>query len=227
LRETYHIRLADAANSSVLAQARLTSKAVVACLKAHDYDLTLPTYSEIEAGANLPRNAAVFLAKIEECLGLKPQERRDLELALAHDILYARMGKRAGDVLPLPQPVNLAPPVHQSAFGTVLRECRLAAGLSLETLSERLLASGLRLSPSELRVLQSFGLRPVTYLSDQLGKLEQATIDEPWPMEIPIGELIELLGCALPPNLLADQRLTHAAALDDLARQVSGQPTAT
>lgn len=222
LREGYHARLAENQNATLLGKrAGLTASAVVDCLKHEGYALSLPSYGEIEAGGNLPRDAARFLMIIERCLHLKPEERRDLEHRLAYDILHARLGDRASLVLAPPE-APARNPQHPSMLGLVLRDLRQSAGLTPERLAEALFKHGFALNARELHVLERLRLSPATYLAGQLVDVEQSALQAPWPFELPPSEFITQVASCLPEQLLAEERLRQALTLDELARKVTG-----
>lgn len=220
LREQYHSRLAEASNAALLGKAGLTASAVVGCLRRGGYALSLPSYTEIESGANLPRDAVRFLAVTEQCLSLRSEEKRDLERRLAYDVLHARLGDLATALLPpLETP---APEQHRTAtLGLVLRDLRTAARLSLDDLAAGLFEQGVTISPEARRVLERLKVSPATYLADQLGEFEQSDLQAPWPFDLEPHEFIAKVAQALPAHLLAQQRLTYALTLDELGRQAS------
>lgn len=225
LREGYHARLAENQNATLLGKrAGLTASAVVDCLKHEGYVLSLPSYGEIEAGGNLPRDAARFLTIIERCLHLKPEERRDLEHRLAFDILRARLGDRASLVLSPPE-APARKPQHPAMLGVVLRDLRQTAGLTAETLAQALFDHGFTLNARELHVLERLRLSPATYLAGQLVDVEQSALQAPWPFEMPPSEFITQVSSCLPEQLLAEERLRYALTLDDLARRATGVET--
>lgn len=221
LREGYLSRLAEGSNAALLGgKAGLTASAVVDCLRNAGYELSLPSYSEIESGANMPRDAARFLTIIEQCLSLKSEEKRDLEHRLAYDILYARLGERTDPVLQPPERPALEQG-HPTMLGLVLRDLRMSAHLSLEDLAQTLFEHGVTLNVRELRVLERLKLSPTTYLAGQLGEFEQSDLHAPWPFELEPPEFIAKVAQCLPTYLQTEQRLAHALTLDELARQAS------
>jgi len=101
LRETFAARTARPADASaILLRARPTARALVECLQGQGYSISAPTLSEIESGAILPRDGEAFLTAIGKCLQINEDDMRDLTKRLAFDILYARLGDAAAQVIP-------------------------------------------------------------------------------------------------------------------------------
>jgi hypothetical protein len=99
LRETFLSRITVGGRENPLVRAPSTNR-LVECLRSHGVSISTAAYNEIEQGFNVPRNAVPFLDGVAACLQLTEEDKRDLELRLAYDILWARLGELADRLIP-------------------------------------------------------------------------------------------------------------------------------
>lgn len=99
LRESYVMRTAAEGVQRPLVRAPSTQR-LVQCLREQNVAISAAAYNEIELGVNVPRNARAFLEGVTKCLELIPDEAEELKWRLAYDILWARLGKLADDIVP-------------------------------------------------------------------------------------------------------------------------------
>jgi hypothetical protein len=69
----------------------LKAQALINCLLEHGVRISAPSFSEIEKGVSLPREAQAFYDAVSICLALNPSESEALLLALSRDILTNRL----------------------------------------------------------------------------------------------------------------------------------------
>ena len=69
----------------------LKAQALINCLFEHGVRISAPSFSEIEKGVSLPREAQAFFDAASICLALDPGESEALLLALSRDILTNRL----------------------------------------------------------------------------------------------------------------------------------------
>lgn len=100
LRHSYGERMAAQDPFAPAIRARISTAALVECMRRANYTIKVAAFNEIEHGMSAPRDAQVFLAAVRSCLRLRQEDVEDLERRLAYDILYARLGERARVVLP-------------------------------------------------------------------------------------------------------------------------------
>jgi hypothetical protein len=70
----------------------VTVESLVACLRAHRYDITPAAYNEIERSSSIPPDAGGFLKAVSRCLRLSHAEERELVWHCAYDMLSAELG---------------------------------------------------------------------------------------------------------------------------------------
>ncbi len=92
-RETYGERVGM--NKPGQPKIELKAHALINCLFEHGVKISAPSFSEIEKGVTLPREAQAFLDAASTCLALNSTEQETLLLALASDILTHRLSPGA------------------------------------------------------------------------------------------------------------------------------------
>jgi hypothetical protein len=88
-RESYGDRMG--LNRPGQAKIELKAQALINCLFEHGVRISAPSFSEIEKGVSLPREAQAFYEAASTCLALNPGESEVLLLALSRDILTNRL----------------------------------------------------------------------------------------------------------------------------------------
>lgn len=101
LRENYSERIYahTPASERPRMRPRITALALVECMQNSGTQISQAAFSDIENGINVPRDGGAFLEAITACLQLTDEEVRDLEMRLAHDILYPRLGPRTDELI--------------------------------------------------------------------------------------------------------------------------------
>lgn len=91
-RETFAERMRS--RIPTLPRIKLTALALVECMRKGGYAITTVTLSEIESGANLPRDGRAFFDAVTPCLAIEKEsaEWRALIQCLAFDLVRARAG---------------------------------------------------------------------------------------------------------------------------------------
>lgn len=100
LRASYYQRLSASTPDQLGLQARPTASSLITCMRQANYEMSTATYSEIENGVNVPRDADSFLTAVARCLRLSQADEDDLAQRLAYDILSIRLGDYTSKVFP-------------------------------------------------------------------------------------------------------------------------------
>jgi hypothetical protein len=75
----------------------LKAQALINCLFEHGVKISAPSFSEIEKGVSLPREAQAFFDAASVCLSLTAGESEALLLALSRDILTNRLSQETAE----------------------------------------------------------------------------------------------------------------------------------
>lgn len=101
LRVTYGERVARLNPGNPIALVKLSQDELVSWLNKAGYPISPGSYSDLEAGKTLPRDANGFFRAITECLDLTQDERRELLYQLGFDVLKQRIGEdEARELMP-------------------------------------------------------------------------------------------------------------------------------
>jgi hypothetical protein len=217
LRETFGERTAGRGATD---RRRMTAGTLLECMRQAGHSISLAAFSEIENGLTFPRDTSAFIDAVAACLQLTDDETRDLEAALAHDLIYARLGERGVAAL-APRALEQLTPRRPSIFGIVLRMCREQARVTCEQLARCLLVNGLPLG-TEASAQDSEAIIAadrVALLAARIARIETAAIHEQWPLECTETEFIARVATCLPAQLFADMQLARAQAIDLWARE--------
>ncbi len=99
LRDNYGERMSASDALAPVLRAKISTNALVECMRRAGHSIGVAAFNEIENGLSVPREAQQFLAAVAICLRLAKEDVDDLELRLASDILYARLGERADELI--------------------------------------------------------------------------------------------------------------------------------
>lgn len=72
---------------------QLTASALLECMRERGYSLSSGSYSLIESGDALPRDAAKFITTVSQCLTLSKKEQESLVHQFAYDYLRSKLGE--------------------------------------------------------------------------------------------------------------------------------------
>ena len=101
LRVTYGERVARLNPGNPIARVKLSQDELVTWLNQAGYPIGPGSYSDLEAGKTLPRDAHGFFNTIVECLELNEDERQELLYQLGFDVLKQRIGEQeARELMP-------------------------------------------------------------------------------------------------------------------------------
>ncbi|HEY7782217.1 MAG TPA: hypothetical protein VIC85_18650 [Ktedonobacterales bacterium] len=97
-RESYGERILQRDRRPGRPRVRLTAQALIACMEETGYSISSGSYSEIEAGNTLPRDARSFVRSVSVCLELDDAQSARLTEQLAYDIVRSKLGDLADQV---------------------------------------------------------------------------------------------------------------------------------